>query len=415
MWLSAGSVSAGGLVSASACRRLTAGTAHVALLGTLLAAAPPTADAGGVLADDTTTSTLPCVLTVRGLDAGGHPLFQSVAVALSEPDRAAVPLGPLERGGARWDRLEVAGRGSAPVVVSQVIAVDAAANLAVVEAVGLAACDAASQAPGRLVGASIRVARERVGYRPSAIGGHVERVVTLPGGASVVLVRLLDDGGADPGLVFDTDGRFLGSTLPSPTPHAPTLVAFMPWDEVTARAPTGARADPARSGPTDAPVRAALPPRETPSAAATDPGLVARALLAAGPDAAEHGLLLLDEVIGRDGESAPLLVERGVLRFKANRLAAAVADFERAVTLDPASHIARFNLGIALGTAGRYGDAAGALRAARDLDPTHARTRYQLALALKAARQADEARRECADLETLDPRLAGDLRALIGP
>jgi len=373
------------------------GTVAMALI---LAAGSTTA-----LAGTATPTTLPCVRTLRALDATGRPVFQTVAVALADRDLAALPLHPLERGGARWERLEIAGNDVAPIAVARVISVDAAANLAVVEVPGLAACDAGSGAPAPAAGSAIRVARDRLGYRPATIGGHVERVIALPGGSSVALVRLLDDGGADPGLVFDAQGRFLGGTLPAPPAGQPTLVAYSPWG-----GPDGTTL-PVASQPD---LRSALAPRETPSAAATDPGLVAQALLAAGPGAAERGLALLEEVVRRDGESASLLVERGVLQFNSGRLPSAIADFDRAAALDPASHVARFNLGIALGSSGRYADAAAALRTARDLNPTHARTRYQLAVALKAARLADEARRECDSLEAIDPALAGDLRETLG-
>lgn len=398
-------------MSSSAGRGVAATAARVALLGIFVTAAIPTAGGHAALAGAAATASLPCVRTLRALDAAGRPLFQSVAVALAEADRAALPLHPLERGGARWERLEIAGPDAATSAVARVITVDPAANLAVVEAPGLAACDARPGARDPVAGSAVRVARDRLGYRPATIGGHVDRVVALPGGRAVALVRLLDDAGAEPGLVFDAEGRFLGATLPAPPAGQPSLAAFSPWDRP---AGAGSPAGPTATGSGEGDLRSSLPPRDTPSAAATDSGLVAQALLAAGPDAADRGLTLLEEVVRRDGESAPLLVERGVLQFKAGRLASAIADFDRAVALDPASHVARFNLGIALGTSGRYADAAAALRGARDLNPTHARTRYQLALALKAGRMADEARRECDALEALDPTLAGELRPLLG-
>jgi hypothetical protein len=409
-------------MSLAAARDVAAAAARVALSGTLLIIGILAAGSTAAIAGAAATGSLPCIRTLRALDAAGRPVFQSVAVALPEANLAALPLHPLERGGARWERLEIAGSDSTPTAVTRVLAVDAAANLAVVEAPGLAACDAGSEAPAPAAGSAIRVARDRLGYRPAMIGGHVERLIALPGGRTVALARLLDDGGADPGLVFDAQGRFLGGTLPPPPSGQPSLVAFSPWGGSAGEglspgtAPTAGDSPAGLTAPAGGQrdMRPALPARDTPSAAVTDPGLVAQALLAAGPDAAERGLALLEEVVGHDGENAPLLVERGVLQFNAGRLASAIADFDRAVALDPASHIARFNLGIALGTSGRYADAAEALRGARDLNPTHARTRYQLALALKAARMADEARRECDSLEALDSTLGGDLRAILG-
>jgi len=392
-------------VSSSAGRGVAAGLAQAALAGGLTLALVQAAGGHAALADTTAPATLPCVRTLRAFDAAGRPVFQTVAVALGIGDRAALPLHPLERGGARWERLEIAGADAPPATVVRLVGVDVEANLAIVEVPGLAACDAGSGAPAPVAGSTIRVVRDRVGYRPAMIGGHVERVIALPGGGSVALLRLLDDGGADPGFVFDAQGRFLGGTLPSPPASRPTLVAYSVWG-----GPGGAT-PPATPQPD---LRAALAPREAPSAAATTPGIVAQALLAAGPGAAERGIDLLDEVVRRDGECASLLVERGVLQFNTGHLAPAIADFGRAVALDPAMHVARFNLGIALGTSGRYADAAIALRAARDLNPAHTRTRYQLAVALKAAHRVDEARQECDSLQTIDPTMAGDLRATLG-
>jgi predicted Zn-dependent protease len=68
---------------------------------------------------------------------------------------------------------------------------------------------------------------------------------------------------------------------------------------------------------------------------------------------------------------------------------------------------------VALGSAGRYVEAAQAFSQARDLNPNHSATRYQLALALLAARRPQEARREADSLASLDPALAGQLRALL--
>jgi tetratricopeptide repeat protein len=368
------------------------------------------ADRGGVASPPATPAVISCARDLEALDENGRPLFRSIAVALPRPGLAAAPLHPLERGGVRWQRLVIAGSGSDPEPVTGVAGVDAAANLAILEAPGLAACEvAAEDAPETArgipaAGSTVRVLRERAGFRAGTIGGRVDRGISLHAGRALVLVRLVDDEGADPGLVFDAQGRFAGAALPAPPSGSRSLVAFSPWSGSEAMAPLGTPAD----------LRLALPPRESASASLTEPGLVARALTGAGPDAAERGAGLLDEVVRREGETAPLLVERGVLRFEAGRLDAAIADFRRAAFLDPVSHIARFNLGVALGVSGRYADAADAFRAATLVDPGHARTRYQLALALRAARQAEEARRECDSLAALDPLMAADLRRTLG-
>ena len=101
------------------------------------------------------------------------------------------------------------------------------------------------------------------------------------------------------------------------------------------------------------------------------------------------------------GESDVLLVERGSRRFRIGRTEAAIQDFARAAALSPRLHVAHFNLGVALGSAGRFAQAAEALDRALRIDPGHAQTRYQLALALYADRRTDRAREECDRLERM--------------
>ena len=125
-------------------------------------------------------------------------------------------------------------------------------------------------------------------------------------------------------------------------------------------------------------------------------------------------MALLSTAIEQGGDLAAVHLERGVLEFGAGLLPAATADFERAASLDPSSSLARFNLGVSLGAAGRYAEAAEAFAQARDLDPAHATTRYQLVLALKLLHRETEARRELDALQSLDPALASDVRAAIG-
>ena len=107
------------------------------------------------------------------------------------------------------------------------------------------------------------------------------------------------------------------------------------------------------------------------------------------------------------------MLERGGRLFGIGRTDAAIADFERAARLSPRLHLARFNLGVAYGTAGRYEDAIDSFTHALEIEPLHAQTHFQLALALMAAHRADGARRECDSLEKLDPALARDLRAAL--
>jgi len=234
----------------------------------------------------------------------------------------------------------------------------------------------------------------------------VERVVNLPGERRMLLVRLLDERGADPALLFDPAGRLLGSILPSPAGADPALATVvLASDSPSAEAVAAAPSQEARDVISIAP---------SPSVLGTVPGLVSQALRLSGPSKYERALALLAEASRQAGETATLLLEKGVLEFGAGRIDSAVDDFRAAAGKDPASHLARYNLGIALGTEGRYQDAAAALAMARDLAPEHGRTRFQLALALRAMGKTSEARRELESLTRIDPVLAGELKVILG-
>ncbi|HKQ97330.1 MAG TPA: hypothetical protein VJV75_05615 [Candidatus Polarisedimenticolia bacterium] len=350
-----------------------------------------------------------CARLLRAVDAHGLPVFQSIAVALPQAARAAAPLHVLERGGRRWDRLEIGDGADGWLAVTPGTRSLPEANLALLEAPALPACGARGDLGD--TGAALQVFRERVGYRAGIIGARVERRLAMGRGGEVALLRLLDERGADPGLVFDAAGDFVGATLPAPPAARGSLAALAPMPDDIPEIADGEAAGVTAAGRTDAGFPASRP---SPSASETASGYVARALLDAGPGAGERGIDLIGAAMRTAGPSASLLIERGVREFAAGRMAGAIDDFRSAAALDPASSLARFNLGVALGTSGLYSEAADALAGARDLDPGHSRTRYQLVLALAASHRTEEARLEYQALLGLDPTLAQELKSTPG-
>jgi len=362
-----------------------------------------------------------CLVRLAARDGNDRTLFESVAAATATPGLAVAPLHPLERGGVRWHSLAIlrddGGAGPASGwTVTTVATVDRERDEVLLQAPGLPACSGrgsaadllpvAPRAKGFSSGSAVVAARGRDGFRNRLIGGRVERIVDLPGDRRMLLVRLLDERGADPGLLFDPTGTLLGSVLPSAAGADPALATVVLRPEgPTPAAVTAAPSQEARDAISVAP---------SPSVLGTVPGLISQALRLTGPSRYDRALELLDEASRQAGETASLLVEKGVLEFNAGRIATAVEDFRAAAGKDPASHLARYNLGIALGTEGRYQDAAANLQIARDLQPEHGRTRFQLALALRAMGKTEEARRELDSLTRIDPVLAGELKVILG-
>jgi hypothetical protein len=370
-----------------------------------------------------------CLVRLVAKDASDRTLFESVAAATATPGLAVAPLHPLERGGVQWRSLDIlkddAGSGAPPPWdVTAVATIDRDRDQVLLQVPDLPACagrdtalaQAISPVPagrfdsgpssagsGLAPGSAVLLARGRDGFRNRLIGGRVERVVNLPGERRMLLVRLLDERGADPGLLFDPTGTLLGSVLPSPAGGDPSLATVVLQPNQTA---------PDAPPPRD--VREAIAASASPSVLGTVPGLVSQALRLSGPARFDRALALLDAASRQAGMTASLLLEKGVLEFGAGRVASAVEDFRQAAGIDPASHLARYNLGIALGTEGRYQDAAAALQSARDLEPRHGRTHFQLALALRAMGRTEEARRELDSLSQIDPVLAGELKVILG-
>lgn len=355
-----------------------------------------------------------CRLALDAYDDAGHRVFRTIALALDRPGLVVTPLHTLERGGARWERLAVeeesAGDGAA-LDVKGVVSLDPSADLAYLSVPGSPSCaaaaagDAASStgSPAEPAGMQVLVLRERSGYRPSTAGGQILRVVALPGGRRLVLARLLDAKGAEPGLMIDASGALLGSVAPAPSGSDPALAAVVP-----------AALPPPAQGSDPVPPRSILAAKAAPTFSGTPPGIAAQALLLGGAGRTEAAIARLDDALSGGGETSALLLERGALQYASGRLPAAVRDFSRAAQADPSSYLARFNLGVVLGVSGQYDEAAAAFRAARDLSPSNPRVRFELALALRAAHQGDAARGEWEALSRLDPTLARELRLLLG-
>jgi hypothetical protein len=337
-------------------------------------------------------------------------LFHVPAARARAPETALAPLEPLERGGVRWETLRLLTSDGGRLEVASIVERTPDRDLAALRVPGLPACDTDATTTAPVAGDAVTVMREARGYRGGVIGGRVERVVPLPDARALLLVHLLDDRGTDAGVVFDTAGQPLGSAVPGPPSADGTLTAVI-MEAPRDTAPE-AKAPAAPAGPGLSP-RESLAPRSSAAFLDTVPGLVSQALRITGPTRFERALQLLDEAT-RTTEATPgMFLERGVVEFGLGRLPAAVLDFSRAAERDPGSYLARYNLGVALGSAGRYQDAAQAFIQARDLNPNHSATRYQLALALLAARRPQEARREAESLASLDPALAGQLRDLL--
>jgi len=371
-----------------------------------------------------------CACQLVAEDGAGRTLLQTVAYALDRPGILLTSLTTLEKGGHGWESLRAAPDprlGGAPAgpsfPVTEVLEADPTRDRLLLRAPGLEACAQAASplasagvqtavGPTPAAGASLVGIRERDGYRPRVFGARLERWIDPGPGPWLMLVRILDGGGASTGVLLDDEDRLVGAIVPPPAGADRSLAIALPAETAgPGPAPEEGAAAPLES----------LRPREAPRAGrvardfgATPAGVFARALLLTRLDQVDEALGLLDQVAVASGESEDLLMERGILHFRAGRAEEAIGDFSRVVAVHPDRHLAQYDLGMALGVAGRHRDAAEAFTRAAALDPRHARTRYQLALALMAADRVGEARRECESLSALDPALARELRALLG-
>jgi len=382
--------------------------ALVALVSGAAAAAPVVSGPGA------------CALELRGRDASGNTVLQTVAYALDRPGLVLAPLSPAAGLRGRWRDLWAVrdpgpeGSRDLPltVAVTEVLMKDDARDLVLLRAPGVAACDGALDAGGAETqdvtesaaapseGDSLLGLRDRDGYRPRLFTARLDKTILLPAGSEILRVRIPDGGGAGSGFLFDRRHRLLGSILPPPPGGDRQFACAVPIDRRAL--------DAAASGP-GLPVSDALARLPDPDRGAV--ALWAQALLLTRDDQADRAISLLDDVARLGGESAVLLMERGARSFGIGRTDRAIADFERAARLNPDLHLARFDLGVAYGAAGRYDEAIDAFTRALEIAPLHAQTHYQLALALLAARRPDRARLECDRLERIDPAMARELRA----
>ena len=365
-----------------------------------------------------------CACELVAEDGAGRTLLQTVAYALDRPGILMTSLTTLERGGHGWESLRAApdprlgGAPSGPSFpITEVLEADPTRDRLLLRAPGLEACAQAAAppagggaraaaGPAPAVGASLVGIRERDGYRPRVFGARLERWIDTGPGPGLMLVRILDGGGASTGVLLDGEDRLVGAIVPPPAGADRSLAVALPAET------SGAGA--AQQGDAVAPLdslRLGQAPRDF---GATPIGTLARALLLTRPDQVDQALGLLDKVASAAGEFEGLLMERGALLYRAGRAEEAIGVFARVVDARPDLHLAQYNLGVALGVAGRHAEAAEAFARAASLEPRNARTRYQLALALVAENRGGEARRECDSLDALDPALAHELRTLLG-
>lgn len=396
----------------------------------LLVPPGPRAADSAPLAATVTPGPLSCVLEIAGRDAAGNTVLQTLGYALDRPGLLLAPLSTLAPGAARWRRLSVApdplgsGPASGPATgaagsaaasrpsagsadVTEFLLEDPERDLVLLRAPGLGACEAGVTAPVPAEGTEepwIGI-RNRAGYRGRVYRAQLDRAIPVRGGPDLLRVRIPDGGGAGSGFLLDGRRRLIASILPAPSGADRLFACAVPIDRAAIDAAAGSAGRPL--------LQAASTPRSPGQAARTPAGILAQALLLTRDDQADRALALLDEVVGLVGESDTLLMERGAWRFRIGRSEAAILDFARAAALNPRLFPAHLNLGVALGTTGRYPEAADALKRALSIDPYNAPAHYQLALALAAAKHRDQARGEYERLRLLDADMARDLGALL--
>ncbi|HEV8700051.1 MAG TPA: tetratricopeptide repeat protein [Candidatus Polarisedimenticolia bacterium] len=355
---------------------------------------------------------LSCVLEVSGRDASGNTVLQTVGYALDRPGLVLAPLSATAHGAARWRTLVVApdalaSSSAGAVDVTEILLEDPGRDLMLLRAPGLGACEAGDSAavPPAAAGDALIGIRNRDGYRSRVYRAVLDRSLPVRGGPDLLRLRVPDGGGAGSGFLLDGRRRLIGSVLPPPAGGDRLFACAVPIDRPALDAAATRTGRPLLEAP-PAPLVQAQPAR-------TAAGLLAQALLLTRDDQADRVLALLDEAVSLSGDSDVLLMERGAWRFRIGRTEAAILDFARAAVLNPRLFLAHLNLGVALGTTGRYPEAADAFKRALSIDPYNAPARYQLAVALAAAKHRDQARGEYERLRLLDASLARDLGALL--
>lgn len=377
---------------------------------------------GGAPAASAPTGATACVLEISGRDVSGGVVTKSMAYASERPGTLLAPLRALASTAPRWERLTVvpdpgetgAPPPAGPAEVDEILWTDPSRDLALLRAPAIDACRAEGAAPEAGVtagtpadpspGETLLGVRERNGYRPRVFRAVLERRVETGGGPDLMLIRIIDGGGAAAGALLDLRQRLIGWIVAPPPGGDPALAcAVRIGDDRTLPDPL-LRGRPPREGLTQV----------TGDFAGTAAGLFAQALLLSRNDQAERALDLLDRAIGMGGGSRDLIMERALRRFGLGRTEAAIEDFEALAVREPDFQAAHFNLGVALGAAGRYQEAASSFTRLLEINPDHSRARYQLALALRAAGLPELARSQCERLGRLEPDLALELRSFLG-
>jgi len=361
-----------------------------------------------------------CTIRLTAFDASGFPVASADGYGAGADGVVLAPLSIATAGVQRWTRL-VATRepsagsipGTAPIEapVEDVRLVDRDHDLAFLHAPGLPPCDVSGAGPGIDGGRDVSTARalppgtilsgvrDRHGYRTREFRATVERRLHGPGGAEILIARLMDPGGAESGLLFDAAGDLAAVILPPPADGDPDRIAAVRY-AIGVDTPAG----------TAVPLRDAL--SGAAAAGAPPVRLFAQAILIDRDDQADRALRLLEQTARMAGEFDDLVLERGLRRFRLGRTEMAIEDFSRLASRAPGLHAAHYNLGVALGAAGRYADAIEAFRAAASIDPAHPGTRFQLALA-QAALGHPGAREQYEALRGLDDRMATELKAIL--
>jgi hypothetical protein len=355
---------------------------------------------------------LSCLLEITGRDASGNTVLQTVGYALDRPGLVLAPLSITAPGAARWRTLVAApdalsSSSAGAFEVTEILLEDPGRDLILLRAPGMGACEAGVSAavPTAAPGDALIGIRNRDGYRSRVYRAVLDRSVSIRGGPDLLRLRIQDGGGAGSGFLLDSRRRLVGSVLPPPSGADRLFACAVLIDRPALDA---AATRPGR------PLLEAPPTTQNQDRPAPTPaGLLAQALLLTRDDQADRVLGLLDEAVRLSGDSDVLLMERGGWRFRMGRTDAAILDFARAAALNPRLFLAHLNLGVALGTTGRYPEAADALKRALSIDPYNAPAHYQLAVALAAAKHRDQARGEYERLRLLDAALAHDLGVLL--
>ncbi len=370
-----------------------------------------------------------CACTLEGEDLEGRPVLQAFALALDRPGVLLTSLSALRQGPSPWTRLSVAplaegddasGRSYA---VTEVLATEPARDRALLRVPGLGACQpealdvgadldplskdaAATDRSTPRPGDTLTGLRNPGGYRSTLFRATLERRVPARNGVDLLFVRIADGAGAPAGFLLDQRHRLIGLIVPPPPGADPNFAVAVGITDAEIEQGDG---EPGLD------LQQAIRQERWNDFAGTPAGLLARALLLTRVEQTEQAIRLMNEAAATSGPFPGLLLERGALHYKIGGIEAAIADFRAATEIDTTLRLGFYDLGMALGTAARFHEAAEAFAKAHSLDPGDAKSLYQLVLALKAAGMPDRARQELDLLTNLDASLASELRPFLTP